>query len=71
MNSRVVVVNFEFEVDVLFHCEPVEQQFDENLRVLLRKKIKLSQAVGLIAFALILDDEVVHVINNISDGLLL
>ena len=67
--SLIMLIDFDFETNVFFHGEPVEEELKEDFGIVLKEERILLQVISVEIFGLIVDDEVVKIVDDISDGL--
>jgi len=68
--SLVVFVDFYFISDVLLVCKPIKKQFHENFDIVLKEKLILLKIIHLIILLLVIQNEIVYVVYNVSNRLL-
>lgn len=67
--SLIMLIDFDFETNVFFHGEPVEEELKEDFGIVLKEERILLQVISVEIFGLIVDDEVVKIVDDISDRL--
>lgn len=67
--SLIMLIDFDFETNVFFHGEPVEEELKEDFGIVLKEERILLQVISVEIFGLIVDDEVIKIVDDISDRL--